>query len=170
TRSGVAVLGWLAAQAARDDVTRMGRTRLGGEAAMHGHEVRLKERLHALLDSSSITDYLGAEDAKRKPRSWLSLGLAEELEMGMVLVPTLRRHLPLPVDAETQCIVIGDEPHRLSAVERRVLDVVLTSNGLAFGDLVAFLGVDFAESALREAVTRLAKQGLVGVQPMGAIG
>ena len=165
---GVDFVGWLAARAARDEVARMDLTRLGGDAALRAHEARFKERLHALLDETSIADYLAAEDAKRKPRPLLSLGLAEELDRDTVIVPTLRREMPLLADGEeTRSVVIGDETHQLSAAERGLLDLLLVRQGFVFGDLVTALGDRFSESALREAVIDLAKQGLVALRPPG---
>jgi len=168
---GIDLIRWMAEKAASDVLARMDLTRLGGEAALRAHETLLKERLHSLLDAISVADYLHAEDAKRKMRPLLSLGLADEWDADTMIVPSPRRPVPLAIESEGEVsVVIGEESYRLSTVERRVLDLLLTRNGLAFGDLVATLGVVFAESVLRKAVIDLAKQGLVGVEPSGAVG
>ena len=165
TLSGIDFLRWLAARAAADVLARMDLTRVGGEAALRLHETRLKERLHALIDSASIATYLDAEDENRKPRPLLSIGLFEGLDAATLIVPAPRRRIRLPAEGEAdRDVVIGGEPHRLSAAARRVLDLLLARDGLAFGDLMAVFGSTIGEKMLRQAVTDLAKEGLVGLE------
>lgn len=162
---GVDFIHWLADKAAADVPARMDLTRLGGEAALCQQERELKERLHALIDSVSVAAYLDAEDAKRRPRPSLSLALADRLVSATLIVPSLRRCIPVATDGGAElAVTIGGEAYRLSPVRRRVLAHVLGCGGLTFGALVAALGTTTDETAVRDAVLDLCQQGLLGVQ------
>jgi ribosomal protein L16 Arg81 hydroxylase len=163
---GIDFLCWLADKASADVLARADLPRLGGEAALHEHEMRLKERLHALLDATSLAAYLDAGDATRKPRPLLSIGLDERVEAATMVVPALRRRIPLSTSNDDALTVsIGGEPHRLSATARRVLDLLVQRNGLAFSELVAEFGGTIRQEVLGEAVIDLAKRGLAGLGP-----
>lgn len=165
TLCGIDFLGWLAEKAAADEVSRMDLTRLGGAAALSQHETRLKERLHALIDSASLAAYLDAEDERRKARALLSIGAIEELDAATLVVAASRRRIPLPTDGEdVLAVTIGGESHRLSAAARRVLALLLERGELAFGELVATFAAATSEAKLQEVVRDLAKQGLVGLE------
>jgi ribosomal protein L16 Arg81 hydroxylase len=162
---GVDFLRWVADKAAADVPARMDLERLSGEAALCQQERELKARLHAMIDSASLADYLEAEDAKRKPRPLLSLGLADRLVSATMIVPSLRRRIPVATDGEAElAVTIGGESYRLSPERRRVLAHVLECGGLTFGALVAAFGTTTDETILRDAVIDLCRQGLVGLQ------
>jgi hypothetical protein len=162
---GVDFLRWVADKAAADVPARMDLERLSGEAALCQQERELKARLHAVIDSASLADYLEAEDAKRKPRPLLSLGLADRLVSATMIVPSLRRRIPVATDGEAElAVTIGGESYRLSPERRRVLAHVLECGGLTFGALVAAFGTTTDETILRDAVIDLCRQGLVGLQ------
>jgi hypothetical protein len=121
----------------------------------------LRERLHALIDDYSLADYLDADDLARPPRPLLSLGLDDELDEDTVVVPALRRRVPMLTG---QSVVIGGEQHRLSGPARRVLALLLAGNGLLFGELAQALVADFSREEARAAVVDLACKGLVGLE------
>jgi hypothetical protein len=158
---GVDFLRWVADKAAADVPARMDLERLSGEAALCQQERELKARLHAMIDSASLE----AEDAKRNPRPLLSLGLADRLVSATMIVPSLRRRIPVATDGEAElAVTIGGESYRLSPERRRVLAHVLECGGLTFGALVAAFGTTTDETILRDAVIDLCRQGLVGLQ------
>ena len=162
---GVDFIHWLADKAAAEVPARMDLTRLGGEAALCQQERELKERLHALIDSISLATYLDAEDAKRKARPLLSLGLADHLVGATMIVPSLRRRIPVATDGDAElAVTIGGESYRLSPERRRVLAHVLECGGLTFGALVAAFGTTTDETTLRDSVIDLCRQGLLGLQ------
>ena len=166
TLCGIDYLGWLADQIASEVAVRKDLTRLGGEAALHQHEIAFKERLRAHLDSTSVADFLAAEDQKRRPRALLNMGLGEEITAATMLVPALRRRIPLSTESDdVVTVTIGGEPYRLSGTARRVLDLLVQRDGALLGQLVAEFSATIGENALREAVADLAKQGLVGLEP-----
>jgi len=165
TLSAINFLGWIAELAARHEVARSDLTRAAGDAALRKHEARVKERLHALIDSTSLAAYLDSEDSKRKPRPLFSLGLTETLNPTTIIVPALRRRVPIPIEPEGEIpVVVGGETHRLSAVARRILDLLFSCNETTVADLAAALGAGVAESALRSTLVDLSKAGLLGLE------
>ena len=165
TLCGIDYLSWLAEQIASEVAVRRDLTRLGGEAALRRDEAAFKERLRTRLDSMSVAAFLAAEDQKRKPRALLNIGLAEEIGPATMVVPALRRRIPLSTDSdEVLTVTIGGEPHRLSAAARRVLDLLVRCDAVPFGELVAEFSATIGEEELRETVANLAKQGLAGLE------
>lgn len=163
TPSGIDFLLWLAEQGAADVLLRKDVTRLGGNAGIARRESELKARLHALIDSSNLADYLAADDARRKLRPLLNLGMEEALDSSTRLVPAWRRSVSLPADAST--LAIAGETFQLSAEAQRVLAHVLQAPGGPFADLAAGFAGSLDEPALRNAVFELARHGLVGLEP-----
>lgn len=162
---GLDFLRWLADRAAAEVPVRMDLARLSGEAALCEQEQELKARMHAMIDSISLAGYLDAEDAKRKLRPLLSIGQADHLVGTTLIVPSLRRRVPLATEGEGELsVTIGGECYRLSLVRRRVLAHVLDRDGLTFGALVAAFGKTADEAVLRDAVMDLCRQGLLGLQ------
>lgn len=165
TPSGIDFLLWLAEQGAADVLLRKDVTRLGGNAGIARRESELKARLHALIDSSNLADYLAADDARRKLRPLLNLGMEEALDSSTRLVPAWRRSVSLPADAST--LAIAGETFQLSAEAQRVLAHVLQAPSGSFADLAAGFAGSLDEPTLRNAVFELARHGLVGLEPDG---
>jgi ribosomal protein L16 Arg81 hydroxylase len=164
--TGVDFFGRLAGRIASEEIARRDLTRLAGNAALREHEARLRERLHALVANANFDDYLDAEDRGRKPRPLLSLGFADRLEASTLVIPTLRRNLSIPTEGESELSVsIGGETYRLSLPARRVLALLLASNGLALRELCDALESTMGQELLRDSVLELVKQGLVGLLP-----
>ena len=147
-----------------DVVARADLTRLVGDTALLEQERRLKQHLHSLVDEASLASFLNSADEKRKPRPLLNMGLVEKLSATTVLVPALRRRVPLLPEGEAALdVVIGGESVNLSALERRVLSLLLERNSLRFGDLIAVLGATGDPRGVHDAVQTLAKKALVGL-------
>jgi len=90
-QTGIDLLGQLLEKAATDALPRMDLTRLAGDTALREHEGRLKQSLHALVDSINVGAFLAAEDERRKLRPLFNTGLGDEFAARDRLVPTLRR-------------------------------------------------------------------------------
>jgi Cupin superfamily protein len=163
-RRGLDFLSWLTKQATDDELFRMDLTRLGGEAALHLHETRLKARLHTLIDSSSLLAYLEADDRERSPRTLFSLGQVDLNEDTFVVPAPRRPHSLLAEDKEEAVVTIGGEQHRLSAPARLVLSTLLDRNEVRFRELVVALSASVSEETLRKAVIELVKRGLAALQ------
>ena len=165
TLSAIDFLGWIAEKASHDEIARMDLTRTAGEAALGRHEARVKERLHALVDSSSLAAYLDFEDAKRKPRPLLSIGLAGNIENTTLIVPALRRRVPISVEHEDEMpVIIAGETYRLSALARRILTLLFDSGETAVAVLAAMLSRAANDSELRTTLADLSKAGLIGLE------
>jgi ribosomal protein L16 Arg81 hydroxylase len=153
-------------KASADAVARADLTHLAGDTALLEQEKRLREYLHRLVDSMSLSGFLIAEDEKRKPRPELNLGVVEQLTATTVVVPALRRRIRLlPELGSDLDAIIGGETIRLSALERRILDLLFTQNRLTFGDLGTILGPTLDRDALHEAMKELVKKALVDLEP-----
>jgi ribosomal protein L16 Arg81 hydroxylase len=164
-RRGLDLLDWLADQATDDELLRMDLTRLGGEAALQRQETRLKERLHALIDTVSLAAYLDSDDLERTPRTLLSIGQDDRLGEDTFIVPAPRRRTPLATKDEGEvAVTIGAEQHRLSATARRALSLLLERNGLRFGEFPPALGALDREESLRKGVLELVKHGLAALE------
>jgi ribosomal protein L16 Arg81 hydroxylase len=163
TQRGVDFIRWLSQKAAADLPFRTDVTRLGGEAALRKQEADLRARLHALIDATSLSDFLDAQDAERSPRAVLNMshigsdvGPADHT----VLVPAVRRALLLGSGGEF--VEIGGERFRLSANAQRVLSLLVASNAVKFSELLLALGDVIDRENARAAVLELARTGLVG--------
>ena len=162
---GADFLHWLADRAAADVAVRMDLAHLIGEAALCQQEHDLKARMHAMIDSISLAAYLDAEDAKRKPRPLLSIGQTDHLVSATLIVPSLRRRVPLASEGDAELLVtIGGECYPLSLVQRQVLAHALDCDGLNFGALVAAFDKAADEAVLRDAVMDLCRRGLLGLK------
>ena len=164
-RRGADFWAWLGERAGSESIFGMDISRHPGDASMREHEARLKARMHALIDSTSLGSYLDNDDLEARPRRRLSLGVMDRLANETIVVPALRRRIPLDrtsPDAET--VTIGGEKFDLSANARRVLDLLATADAQPFGSIVAALAAHADEQGIRDAVRELARFGLVGLE------
>jgi ribosomal protein L16 Arg81 hydroxylase len=166
TPCAIDFLGWLAEKAAADVVLRKDVTRLGGEAGLEHRESEIKARLHALIEAASLTDYLRSEDARRKLRPLLNLGVDEALGPSTMLVPSLRRPVPpRAAGANDGALEIGGETFNLSADAQNVLAHLMHADAASFAEILAAFAGSLDEAALRKSVLDLARQGLLGLEP-----
>jgi hypothetical protein len=169
TPSGIDFLLWLAEKGAADVLLRKDVTRLEGNAGISRRESELKARLQALIDSASLSDYFAAEDVKRKLRPLLSLGMDQALSPATILVPALRRSVPLPPSDTDAPLAAGEEAFRLSPDARIVLAHLMQAGCCAFAALLTAFAGRLDEGRLRKAVLDLAQQGLLGLDSRGEI-
>ena len=168
-RHGIHFLEWLGKRAALDPDLRKDLTRADGEHSMHRHEAALKQRLHAIVDAATVEEFLRAEDAERRPRVVLNIGVEGILAEDTFIAPAPRRRIAFPQDGESDAgIIVGGERYRLSPPARRVLGLLLSQNGLTFRDLKAALNAELSAEVVRDAVHELARNGLAGLGPAGS--
>ncbi|HVM77648.1 MAG TPA: cupin domain-containing protein [Stellaceae bacterium] len=169
-RHGIHFLEWLGKRAALDPQLRMDLTRVAGEEALRRHEALLKQRLHALIDGSSVEQFLDAEDIERRPRVLLNIGLDDLPDDDTLILPAPRRHLSHSADGDPERpITIGDERYSLSTPARQALSLLLANNGLTFNELRGALAAQMNLDLLREAVRELARNGLVGLNSVKSL-
>lgn len=162
---GIDFVRWLATRAEDDELFRVDLSRLGGELRLRQHEIRLKERLHVLIDSTSLADYLDADDRERSPRVLLSIGQHDQLGKEMFVQPALRRNIDLSAYAENEATVtIGGEPYRLSAAAQRALRLLLERNGFNFGELATTLDSLESREIFRQGILELVQHGLAALR------
>lgn len=168
TGHGIDFMNWLSRKAAADLVFRKDITRLGGEASLRQHEAELRARLHALIDTTSLDEFLDAKDAERSPHPFLNMGHIGE-DSGpaehTVVVPALRRRISFGGGEEVE---IGGESYRLSQNAQRVLELLIARNALAFDELLRTLAGVLSGDEARVAVLELARNGLVSLDEQAA--
>jgi hypothetical protein len=150
--TGMDFLSYIHKKAADDPLLRMNLPRQRSDA----HEAALKRRLHQLIDSASMPQFLHEGDLSRPPAVQTAVSGALP-QVDQVLRPTLRRRVPLPESAPggpPQPVTIGDEVRRLSPASIDVLRWLFdhdpaTLRALHAG-LAAHHGQDSIEGALRE--------------------
>ena len=163
-RHGVHLFEWLRKRAALDPEIRKDLTRAAGTEALRLHEATLKERLHAIVDAASVEEFLSAEDAERRPRVRLNIGIEDMPADDDVVEPAPRRTIALPADVESEtAIIVGGERYRLSPAALRVLRLLLLRNRLTFREIKTELSAELNAEAVRVAIHELARQGLAGL-------
>jgi ribosomal protein L16 Arg81 hydroxylase len=165
TGRGVDFINWLSKQAAADLAFRTDITRLGGDAALRQQAADLRARLHALIDTARLDDFLDAQDAERSPRPLLNMGhIGDDAGPAehTVVTPALRRRISLGSGEEA--VEIGGERYRLSAHAQRVLGLLAERNALEFGELLRALADALGRDEARAAVLELARSGLVSFE------
>jgi Cupin superfamily protein len=164
-RRGVDFWSWLGEQAGSESIFRTDLTRHQGEAAMHEHEARLKARMHALIESSSLGAFLASDDTRAPRRRRLSLGIVDRVAHDTLVVPAIRRRVPMDLSSsDVERVAIGGEQFDLSAIARRVLDFLSAADAQSVGAIVAALQGYADDEGVREAVCELARLGLVGLE------
>jgi ribosomal protein L16 Arg81 hydroxylase len=164
-RRGDDLWAWLGQQASSDSIFGTDLRRHHCDPAMSEHEARLKARMHALIDSTSIAAYLEDDNAQLRLRRRMSLGIIERVADDTVVVPALRRPVALDLSSPNEeAVTIGGEQFTLSATARRVLDFLVRSDAQRFGSIVAALDAHADAVGIRDAVRELARPGLVGLE------
>lgn len=164
-RRGVDFWSWLGEQAGSESIFRTDLTRHQGEVAMREHEARLKARMHALIESSSLGAFLASDDTRAPRRRRLSLGIVDRVAHDTLVVPAIRRRVPMDLSSpDVERVAIGGEQFELSAIARRVMDFVGAADAQSLGTIVAALQGYADDEGVREAVCELARLGLVGLE------
>jgi hypothetical protein len=154
--TGIDFLSHLSKQGAMDPLLRMDLPRHSSDEQTAAHETALKHRLHQLIDTTSMSQFLLNGDRSSPPVSQTAVTGALP-QMGDTLRLTLRRRVPLPdvaVDSGPQLVTIGGEARYLSPASIDVLRWLFdhdpaTLRALHAG-LAAHHGPDLMEAAIRE--------------------
>jgi ribosomal protein L16 Arg81 hydroxylase len=164
-RRGVDLFDWLCEKAAEDELFRSDLPRQESISKLLAHEARLKERMHALIDELKVVSFLEADDRRRVPQTLVNLNLTDHPSSDAIIVPTVRRRIPLATDSDDEVeLIIGGETHRLSAPARRVLARLLEHDAQTFGAIVAALDSAMGEREVCDAVHELVAHGLASVR------
>jgi hypothetical protein len=164
-RRGVDFWAWLGEQAGSEAIFRADLTRHQGEAAMHEDEARLKARMHALIESSSLEAFHADDDTRAPLRRRLSLGMVDRVAHDTLVVPAIRRRVAMDLSSpDVERVAIGGEQFDLSAIARRVIDFLGAADAQSLGTIAAALQGYADDRGVREAVCELARLGLVGLE------
>lgn len=166
-RRGIDFWAWLGEQASSESIFRTDLTRHQGDAAMyeHEHEARLKARMHALIESSSLGAFLDSDDTQAPLRRRVSLGIVDRVAHDTLVVPAIRRRVAIDLSSpDVERVAIGGEQFDLSAIARRVIDFLGAADAQSLGTIAAALQGYADDKGVREAVCELARLGLVGLE------
>jgi len=164
-RRGLAFAQAVIKRAAEDVLFRQDIPVAAGEAALSQHEAALKRALHALIDRTTLNDYLDTDRRARLLRPCANLGLVGSLQADTLIVPAVRRRMPLDIEVEQEIeVLVGREKFRLSAPARRVLDFLLWHDECTYGAVVFALATQLSEPLVQRAVAELARQSLVAIR------
>ena len=164
-RRGLAFAQSMIKQAAEEVLFRQDIPVAAGEAALSQHEAALKRALHALIDRTTLSDYLDHDRRARPLRPFANLGIVGPWQADMLIVPAVRRRIPLDIDVDHEvAVLVGRERFRLSAPARRVLDFLLWHDECTYGAVVFALATPLSEPLVQSAVAELARQSLVGIR------
>jgi hypothetical protein len=154
--TGIDFLDHLHKEAARDPVVRMDLPRHFSDEQSEAHEAALKQRLHQLIDSASMQQYLLEDDLLRPPTPQTAVGGALP-QIDDILRLSLRRHVPLPnvaPESGQHPVMIGGESRRLSPaaidILRWLFDHDLVTLRALRAELRSRYDPDSIDAALRE--------------------
>jgi hypothetical protein len=151
------LLPWLAALAERRKIGREDINALEDEAGRAARTARLQAMLGELSDKLDLDAFGEQIDRDTGPLRPINLGLMHALQPDMLVLPSLRRRVPLEGDKP----VIGGKPTPLSPGERTVLAELLVRDSATVGELVTAL----PDMETGEAVASLARKSLVFLFP-----
>ena len=152
-------------QAAENPLLRQDVPIAAGESAISEHEAALKRALHALIDRANLNDCIGRDNAARRLRSLVNLGVTSSLQFDTIVEPAVRRRIALDLQSTNEVEVsIGGEIFRLSVGARLVLDFLLHHGECEFATVIGALEPRLSEPLARDAVSELARHGLVGIR------
>jgi ribosomal protein L16 Arg81 hydroxylase len=154
--TGIDFLDHLHKEAIKDPLLRMDLPRHSPDEQSSAHEAALKNRLHHLIDTASVSQFLREADLSRLPA--LQTAVAGELpQVEDFLRLTLRRRVSLPdvtPDGGAQPVTIGGEAPRLSPASIDVLRWLFDHDPATLRALHSELtprhGQDSTEAAIRE--------------------
>jgi hypothetical protein len=154
SETGISFLDYIRNKAAQDPLLRMNLPRQGLDDSDE-HEAALKGRLHQLIDTTSMSQFLQEGDLSRSPAVQTAVaGIVPQKDHSLRL--TLRRRVPLPDvrEAEPRLVTIGGEARRLSPASIDVLRWLFDHDPATLRSLHAGLTPrheqDTVEAALRE--------------------
>lgn len=138
--TGLDVVGWLGRTAAANAPLLRQDIPAAGTPEMAAHAAALKAELHRQVEALDLERFLADADQQRGLVRHFTLGLDAGMKPGTVLVPMLRRRIPLPpAGPDGVTLIIEGGTFRLSAAERDLLAVLLEQDGLTLAALEARL-------------------------------
>ena len=155
SETGIDFLDYLRKEAAKDPILQMDLSRHSTVEQPSAHETLLKHRLHELIDTACVSQFLRDGDLARSPV--LQTAVTGNCQMEDILRLTLRRRVPLPDVAphgDAQSVTIGGESLRLSSASIDVLRWLFDHDPATLRALYArfmlHYGQDSIEAAIRE--------------------
>jgi ribosomal protein L16 Arg81 hydroxylase len=156
SQTGLNFIDYLRKEARNDPVLRMDLPRHSSDEDSIAHEAALKRRLHHLIDTASMSQFLQERDLSRSPVLQTEV-LGELPRMEDVLRLTLRRRVPLPdvaPDVGVQPVTIGGEARRVLPASIDVLRWLFDHDPATMRSLQAEMiprhGKDSTEAAICE--------------------
>ena len=145
------LLPWLAEIVERGEAGREDINALEDSETRADRTARLRAALGKLVEDLDLDAFGAAIDRGTGPLRPINLGLMHELRPETLVLPSLRRHVPL----DGAKVVIGGKPVLLSADERAVLATLMAQDSATIAEL------DAAHANARDAVSGLARKSLV---------
>ncbi len=167
--TGIDLLSWMARQAVRDPELRRTLTHAGDATRTAIDTGALKDRLHALIDGSSIDVFLERQgrrqDTTKRGRPHLAgLALSARLAPDAWVVPVSRRRGWLPLEGQDGPVPVADVMDRLSTPGRTLLQILLDEDGLQVRELASRLDLAVTDPAFADALGELGGLGLCGLR------
>ncbi len=130
-----------------------------------GIKPRRGTEMRAQIDSANLAAFPDNDDTRARPERRINLGIIDRIANDTLVVPALRRKLELEMTSpEVEDVMIGGERFSLSAIARRVLDLLATADSQPLASIVAALDTHADGTKIRDAVRDLARFGLVGLE------
>jgi ribosomal protein L16 Arg81 hydroxylase len=163
--TGIDFLDHLHKEAIKDPLLRMDLPRHLPDEQSSAHEAALKNRLHHLIDTASVSQFLREADLSRLPA--LQTAVAGELpQVDDFLRLTLRRRVSLPdvtPNGGAQPVTIGGEAPRLSPASIDVLRWLFDHDPATLRALLAGLTPRHEQYSIEAAIRELLRLGFLVV-------
>lgn len=162
--TGVDFIEWLARRARSDEVFRMNLARNATPEQRAARETALKAAIHALVETSSVGQFLADDDGARTPLSVAAFNIAGRLGPSSLVASGLRRRVDLKLeDPGERSVEIGGKRVRLSPLARRILDFLSLRNHAEFSALATEVGCEPDDAELGQALVYLARNGMIHI-------
>ena len=162
---GMNFVQWLAERAGEDALFRADLQRPDGSDGSVADEAGIKRALKALIDESSIGDFLAAADRKKPVRRVAAFGAPARMTAQTVFVSALRRRLDLEVgDDEELEIEIGGSLVRLTAMARRALGAITEQDRMTLADVATTLDQRPDDQDLIDGLSELTRKALIAIE------
>jgi hypothetical protein len=163
SQTGIDFLKYLRRQAVKDPLLRMDLPRHSSHEESDAHEAALKRRLHELIDTASVSQFLEEGDLTRLP-AWQATVTADLPQLDDIVRPTLRRRISLPdvaPDRGPQSVTIGGELQRLSPASIDILRWLFDHDPATLRTLQAGLAPEYGSDSIEAAVRELLRLGFL---------
>jgi JmjC domain len=164
SETGIDFFAYIQKKAAQDVLFRMDLPRHTTHEHSDAHEAALKQRLHQLIDATSMWRFMHEGDIARSPAVQTTVsGIVPQMED--VLRLTLRRRVPLPDvrKGEPQLVTIGGEARRLLPASVDALRWLFDHDPATLRALHASLTPHHEQSSIESALHELTRFGFLVV-------